>query len=64
MEIAIVFGWFAQDSRLAAELSNDPLQREMWLRLASMWSVAAQRNDERSEDSAAFTSKATPRTKR
>jgi len=27
---------------LAAELTTDPIQREIWLRLALMWATAAQ----------------------
>jgi hypothetical protein len=42
MDIAIIFEWLAQDSLLAAELANDPTQREVWLRLALMWTTAAQ----------------------
>jgi hypothetical protein len=41
MDIASVFEWFAQDSKLAAELAIDPTQREVWLRLALMWATAA-----------------------
>ena len=44
MDIAIIFEWLAQDSLLAAELVNDPTQREVWLRLALMWATAAQEN--------------------
>ena len=36
MDIASVFDWFAQDSRRAAEQTNEPRKREMFLRLASI----------------------------
>jgi hypothetical protein len=44
MNIASVFEWFAQDSTLLAEENNDPRQREMLLKLASLWAAAAQRS--------------------
>jgi hypothetical protein len=48
MDIARVFDWFAQDSIRAAE-TNEPTQREVWLRLALLWRTAAQRSrDEQS----------------
>ena len=50
MDIAIIFEWFAQESALAAELATDETQREVWLRLALMWSTAA----EESRDEAAM----------
>ena len=42
MDIASVFDWFAQESGRAAEQANEPMQREMFLRLALMWAAAAQ----------------------
>ena len=44
MNIADVYDWFAQESRLAAEQTNEPRQREMLLRLALMWATAAQQS--------------------
>jgi cytochrome c-type biogenesis protein CcmH/NrfF len=41
MDIASVFEWFAQESMKDAEQAKDPRQREMFLRLASMWAAAA-----------------------
>jgi hypothetical protein len=41
MNIADVYDWFAQESRLAAEQTNEPRQREMLLKLALMWAAAA-----------------------
>jgi hypothetical protein len=52
MDIAIVFDWLAQDSVLAAELAADPMQREIWHRLALMWAVAAQQSDKASTNAA------------
>ena len=47
MDIGSVFEWFAQESLLAAEVATDPVQREVWLRLAVMWlSVARRDGDE------------------
>ena len=36
MDLASVFDWFAQESGRAAEQANEPMQREMFLRLALM----------------------------
>jgi hypothetical protein len=48
MDIAIVFEWFAWDSLVAAEIATDPVQREVWVRLALMWAaVAREDGDER-----------------
>jgi hypothetical protein len=44
MDIGSVFEWFAQESLLAAEVATDPVQREVWLRLALMWLSAARRD--------------------
>ena len=57
MDIAIVFEWFAQESMRAAELAHAPRQREIWLRLALMWALAALRSREEAEalgENAAF----------
>ena len=43
MDIGSVFEWFAQESLLAAEVATDPVQRDVWLRLAWMWLSAARR---------------------
>jgi hypothetical protein len=42
MDLASVFDWFAQESGRAAEQANEPMQRDMFLRLALMWAAAAQ----------------------
>ena len=42
MDLASVLDWFAQESGRAAEQANEPMQREMFLRLALMWAAAAQ----------------------
>ena len=41
MDITSVFEWFAQESVFAAELTHEPRQREIWIRLAAMWASAA-----------------------
>jgi hypothetical protein len=43
MDMVILFEWFAQESKHAAEQTQDPKQREILLRLASMWATSAQR---------------------
>ena len=47
MDIGSVFEWFAQESLLAAEVATDPVQREVWLRLALMWLSAARRDGDK-----------------
>ena len=37
MNIASIFDWFAQDSAYAAEHTDEPRQRGMWLQLAEQW---------------------------
>jgi hypothetical protein len=46
MDIAIVFDWFAQESKHAAEQTKDPKQREILVKLALMWATAAQHSDD------------------
>ncbi len=41
MDIASIFDWFAQDSAYAAEHTDEPRQRGMWLQLAEQWEAAA-----------------------
>jgi hypothetical protein len=41
MNIASIFDWFAQDSAYAAEHTDEPRQRGMWLQLAEQWEAAA-----------------------
>ena len=41
MNIASIFDWFAQDSAYAAEHTDEPRQRGMWLQLAELWEAAA-----------------------
>ena len=36
-----MFEWFAQESAFAAELTHEQSQREIWTRLALLWSLAA-----------------------
>jgi hypothetical protein len=43
MDIAIVFDWFAQESKHGAAQVSDPRQREILLSLALQWAAAAQR---------------------
>jgi hypothetical protein len=49
-DIASVFDWFTQESTSAAEQTDEPRQREIWMKLSSeLWGAAAQRcRDERS----------------
>ena len=49
MDITSVFEWFAQESWAAAELTHEQPQREIWLRLALMWALAALRSREEAE---------------
>jgi hypothetical protein len=49
VDIASIFDWFAQDSRRAAEHTDDPKEREILLKPALQWAAAA----ERSHDEAA-----------
>ena len=49
MHIAGLFEWFAQESWAAAELTHEQPQREIWLRLALMWALAALRSREEAE---------------
>ena len=44
MDLATIFEWFAQESMTAAEQTKVPIEREMWLRLGSLWMAAAQRS--------------------
>ena len=37
MDLATIFEWFAQESMTAAEQTKVPIEREMWLRLGSLW---------------------------
>ena len=41
MEISVVFDWFTQESIAAALQATEWEQREIWLRLAWLWSTAA-----------------------
>ena len=43
MHIAVVFDWFAQESKQAAEQTADPKQREILHKLALMWALSAER---------------------
>ena len=36
-----MFEWFAQESAFAAAMTHEQPQREMWIRLAEMWTSAA-----------------------
>ena len=41
MDIGSVFDWFTQESLAAALQATEWEQREIWLRLAWLWSTAA-----------------------
>ena len=41
MDVVDVFLWFSNESFLAAEQANDQRQREIFLRLGSLWANAA-----------------------
>jgi hypothetical protein len=41
MDVVDVFLWFSNESFLAAEQANDQRQREIFLRLGSLWADAA-----------------------
>ena len=43
MDIASVFDWFAQESTSAAEHTDEPRERDTWMKLAKLWATAAQR---------------------
>jgi hypothetical protein len=42
MDIASIFDWFACESMRGAEQTDDPKQREIFLKLAEKWASAAQ----------------------
>jgi hypothetical protein len=44
MDIARVFDWFARESLHKAEETDDPRQREMFLKLVELWVGAAQQS--------------------
>jgi hypothetical protein len=44
MTLADLFDWFALDSRHVTEQTNDPKQRERWMKLAELWAAAARQN--------------------
>ena len=44
MDIADIFLWFAQDSKDVAEHTDEPRQRDVWTKLAELWSAAAERS--------------------
>ena len=41
MNIVRVFDWFARDSAYAAEHTDEPRQRDIWIKLAELWKAAA-----------------------
>ena len=41
MTLADLFDWFALDSKHVAEQTDDPKQRERWMKLAELWAAAA-----------------------
>ena len=53
MDLATIFEWFAQESMTAAEQAKVPIEREMWLRLGSLWMAAAQRSRDEQQMAAA-----------
>jgi hypothetical protein len=44
MDIARVFDWFARESQHKAAETDDPRQREMFLKLVELWAAAAQQS--------------------
>jgi hypothetical protein len=42
MDIASVFDWFAQESMNTAQQAKEPRERETLLKLALLWTAAAQ----------------------
>jgi hypothetical protein len=52
MNIVRVFDWFARESAYAAEHTDEPRQRDIWVKLAELWKVAAlrSRRDETGND--------------
>jgi hypothetical protein len=44
MTLADLFDWFALDSKHVAEQTDDPKQRERWMRLAELWAAAARQS--------------------
>jgi hypothetical protein len=55
MEILIVFEWFTQESIAAALQATEWEQREIWLRLALLWGMAAQECREKSSSTPSTT---------
>jgi hypothetical protein len=47
MNIVRVFDWFARDSAYAAEHTDEPRQRDIWIKLAELWKAAALREPPR-----------------
>ena len=37
MDLASVFDWFTQESTSAAEQTDEPRQREIWMKLSELW---------------------------
>jgi hypothetical protein len=58
MNIADVFGWFAQESMEAGKRATEWEQREMFMRLALMWAAAAQHCRKEASTSLSATSSA------
>jgi hypothetical protein len=44
MTLADLFDWFALDSKHVAEQTDDPKQRERWMKLAELWAAAARQS--------------------
>jgi hypothetical protein len=44
MTLADLFDWFALDSKHVAEQTDDPEQRERWMKLAELWVAAARQS--------------------
>jgi hypothetical protein len=49
MNIVGVFDWFARDSAYAAEHTDEPRQRDIWIKLAELWKAAALAEETRQE---------------
>ena len=52
MTIVGLLEWFALDSKHEAELTDEPKQREIWIRLAELWAAAARWSREEAEHQA------------
>jgi hypothetical protein len=49
MTITDWFDWFALESKYVAQQTDDPKQREVWIRLAELWASAARGSRDQAE---------------